>query len=171
MRYRARFGRWGEACVARALEDRDYTVMTSNGLNLTPYRDMIATKLDKGYDVQVKSTCPRTSTSVYQLDWHVVKKYLHLEETERQLTKRKLVLAVVNPRNGYIYIYGAEYLKRITSDAEKGIGDHRSIPGRLHLQYHDGVCWNLLREEIAQGIQIAEDDSDSGTSSLEDLPE
>ncbi len=58
-------------------------------------------------------------------------------------------------------------MRALADEAERGIGNHYSRPGRLDFEYEEArIIWDLTPAEIAEGLRIAEDDSDSGTSDL-----
>jgi hypothetical protein len=158
MKYRKRFGRWGEAAVARAFRDRGVRVETAEGLNRLPGRDMtIGFQTAGDFDVQVKSTNRESPADCFQIHWEKVKEYLEFSK----IRGFPLILAVVNLRRRAIYLFGHKFVERVCSAAEKANGDHYSNPGALYFEYEESQRrYDLTVGEVAEGTRIAEDEGD-----------
>jgi hypothetical protein len=153
MKFRKRFGRWGEAAVARAFRDRGYAVATQEGFNRIPGRDLIVSRAAISCDIQVKATARRWPDDAYQIDWGKLKDYVVIAK-ERDT---RFALAVANVRKRAIYLFTDKLIIATVERAERGIGDHYSRPGRLELCYAEaGRTWDLTVGEIAEGLRIAE---------------
>jgi hypothetical protein len=170
MKYRKRFGRWAEAAVARAFRDRGFEVLTAEGMNRMPQRDMQIRNKKSGFeaDVQVKGTARLKPYDCFEYDWGKLRDYVDVGK-ERN---KQWGLAVCNVRKRAIFIFSNETVERYVLDAERGMGDHYSRPGRIHLDYDDASrVWDLTTAEIADGTRIAEDTGESEPDIFSDLPD
>lgn len=166
MRLRRRFGRWAEAAVARAFRDRQYEVLTAEGMNRMPLRDMEIRKHGIEIDIQVKGTARLKPTDGFEYDWGNLRDYITMAK-ERD---KRWALVVCNVRKRLIYVFIDQIVEEYVVSAERGIGDAYSRPGRILLEYENATrTYDLTTAEIAEGKRIAEDDPEPSSDLFADI--
>jgi hypothetical protein len=118
---------------------------------------IITTKQGVRVDIQVKATARLKPQDAYQIDWTTAKDLVVGGEDRRV----RFALAVVNVRRRMIFVFSDRCVRDVVVEAERGLGDHYSRPGRLELPYEDAArTMDLTVGEIAEGLAIAEADAE-----------